>query len=154
VSFGELARLERRIDALFRDAQGLGIDLQAELAKLACILASGYLEVACEEIFSAYTEPRSNGSVGRYVNRHLRRLRNVKSERLLQLVGAFDPERRSEVEEEIRGRLADSINSIVANRNLVAHGRDVGLTLVRVKQYYDDAREAMRHVRAHFPGRT
>jgi hypothetical protein len=55
---------------------------------------------------------------------------------LLEIAGAFDDAWRTNLE----SFLADSgrkeaIDSIIANRHLIVHGKDSGITLVRVKEY-------------------
>ena len=58
-------------------------------------------------------------------------------ERLLTLVGIFNPDWREKLKLETEGVLKDSIDSIVANRNKIAHGENVGVTYIRMKEWYD-----------------
>jgi hypothetical protein len=59
--------------------------------------------------------------------------------KIFELVATFNPDWEKSLKDALDERILDSVNSIVANRHHIAHGRDVGITYVRVKQYYEDA---------------
>jgi hypothetical protein len=65
-------------------------------------------------------------------------------EKILGVAGGFSPELRSQLQAATSGRLSESVNSIVGNRNNIAHGKDVSLTLHTLTQYYKDASEVVR----------
>lgn len=56
--------------------------------------------------------------------------------KILTVIGEFSTQWREDVESATNGRLADAVNSVVANRHLIAHGRNVGITYVRIKDYF------------------
>ncbi|GAF83742.1 unnamed protein product [marine sediment metagenome] len=63
--------------------------------------------------------------------------------KILDLTRAFNPQWANQLEAATEGQLKDAVNSVVANRNQIAHGRDVGITYVRIKNYYEDVVEVV-----------
>ncbi|MBF0553199.1 MAG: hypothetical protein HQK96_01435 [Nitrospirae bacterium] len=47
----------------------------------------------------------------------------------------------------VKGERKDAIDSIVANRNQIAHGEYVGLSLVLMKNYYKNASEVLEFIK-------
>jgi len=148
-------RQKRRLDDLFQKAEDLFIrsrelkdkditdsELQSHLAKYLCVLVSGYIETSLRAIYSEYAADKANPAVANYVSSRLRSFRNPNTERILQLARAFDSQWATELEERIeQDELADAINSIVTTRNSIAHGENVGITYIRIREYYSKAVE-------------
>ena len=133
-------RIETEIASLFEQAGSLQEELQASLARYACVLASSYLEAAFRELVSSYTRFRAGDPIRRYVDSTLGTFRDPNMEKILQLLGRFNEEYRSSLEEQTVRELKDSLDSISANRNSVAHGRRSGISLGQVQKYYRNAR--------------
>lgn len=147
MSFGERQSIERRINNLFLRAQKLDDqELQAEVAKYLCILASGYLEARCRDIVRKYVEPRAEKTVQNYVSRRLKRFWNPGLEDIFQLIGAFDQAKRERIENALHSSLKDAIGSIVAQRRVLAHGGNSGISLGQIQQYFSRAEQAMSQV--------
>ena len=145
--FGDSQRLETEISAILAEASDCSDQLRSSLARYISVLAAGYVESSLREILSSYVQPRASVQVSRYVEARLSRHGNLHAERILQLLGLFDPGFRRELEASVEDRLWDSLNSIYANRNLVAHGASSGITVVRVRLYYEDARRVLAQIR-------
>ncbi|HVA50121.1 MAG TPA: HEPN domain-containing protein [Pirellulales bacterium] len=133
----ELAGARDRINSLLaRVAEIDDAEMQSHWARYLCVLVCGFLEVAVAELFMQYAENRAEPKVARFVAKHLRRFQNPKMARILTVIGEFSTEWRDEIELATNGQLADAVNSVVANRHLIAHGRSVGISYVRVKDYF------------------
>lgn len=145
---GDRQRIETEIASLLDQAGNSQEELQASLARYVCVLASSYLEAAFRELVASYTRARANDAVLRYVDYTLGTFRDPNMEKILQLVGRFDPDYRHLLERETTNRLKDSVDSIAANRNNIAHGRRSGISLGQVRGYYEDAREIVDKARA------
>ena len=138
--YGDRQRIETEIVSLFEQARNSHEELQASLARYACVVASSYLEAAFRELVISHTRSRASESLRRYVDSTLTRFRDPNMEKILQLVGRFNLEYRRSLEVQTAGRLKDSVNSISANRNNIAHGRRSGISLGQIQTYYRDAR--------------
>jgi len=135
--------LASRIDRLLQEADDI-IDndkLKSDLARYICVLASGYLEASCRDIFGNFARQQSSPAVDRFVSRHLAQYHNLNTEKFLQLAGSFDSKFREKIEQHNDfDELKDAVDSIVAHRNNIAHGRDTGISLVTIKRYYGSAK--------------
>lgn len=136
----EALRYKQRLDNLFQQIAAFGgdIELQSNWAKYLCILVSGFIETSIRSIYGEYARQRSNTNVANYVISRLARFTNPNMEDILVLSGSFDSDWRNNLENATTDEQKDSVNSIVANRNRIAHGVDVGISYVTVKRYYDN----------------
>ncbi len=87
-------------------------------------------------ILTDYAQKRSHGDVSRYVSASLSRIRNAKFEDVLVVLGHFSPAWREHFETKTDPEIKDAIDSIVNNRNQVAHGAQTGISLVTFMEYY------------------
>lgn len=137
--YGDSQRIERELSALFANAGNAHEELQASLARYACVLASSYLEAAFREMVLSFARAQASPSVVKYVDSTLSTFRDPNMEKILQLLGRLGAKYRETLEVQISGKLKDSVDSISANRNNIAHGRRSGISLAQARSYYDDA---------------
>ena len=133
---------QNRLDALFKKVDQLPEDdLQflAHWASYLCVLTSGFIEVGMRSILLAYATSSASPSVVRYVDRQLARVQNPNMEIVLQVVRSFSEDSATSLEAFTSGEIAASVNSVIANRHSIAHGKSVDLTLARMKVYYRDS---------------
>jgi hypothetical protein len=55
------------------------------------------------------------------------------------MIGSFDPQWESDVRQKTVDEIKAHIDSLVANRHLIAHGQDTGVTIVRVRDWFESA---------------
>lgn len=137
----EVARQIQRLRSLIekaREASNDDFDLQAHWARYLCVLVSGLVENGLKEIYSEFIKNKAAKPVADYAIFYLSKLQNPKGERVMELVGSFKKEWRKELETFLAddGR-KDAIDSIMNNRNQIAHGKDVGVTVVGVSSYFE-----------------
>lgn len=145
----EVLRYRQRLDALFqRTGQLEDLELQAHWARYLCVLTSGFLEVSMRALFTQYARAVSAPSVAKYVQRRLEDFQSPKMSNICGLVRDFNQIWADELEVGTAGELKDAVNSIVANRHLIAHGRDVGVSHTQMKEYYARAVRVVDLVRA------
>lgn len=145
-------RHQQRLDRLFD--LGMTIDdleLQSHWSRYLCVLVSGYVEASVAEIYIDLAKRRSIPAVASYVTAQLDRFQNPNMERILTLIASFDPTVRVTVEEQTTGELKDAIDSIVANRNQISHGRDVGISFGRITEYYTKAKKVIELIESSCP---
>lgn len=141
------ARYEDRLKALFAKVRAIEDDeLQSHWARYLCVLTCGYLEVSIPAIYSEYAKTRSSPEVARFATRKLERFASPNHASILSLSSSFNPEWETELVVHMEGRIKDHVNSLVANRHLIAHGRDTGITIVRVKEWFESAMEVIQKV--------
>jgi hypothetical protein len=137
----EAVRYKQRLDNLFKQVSALpaDIELQSHWAKYLCVLVSGFLETSVRAIFSQYASDKAAPYVANYVASRLKRFTNPNMDDILHLASRFNEDWGKCLESATRGELKDAVDSIVANRNLIAHGENPGITYVRIKGYYERA---------------
>jgi hypothetical protein len=115
-------------------------EIKSCLAKYLCIVVSGFIETSIQDIYSDYTQKRAQTNVISYVSKKLAGFKNPKIGKILTLSGGFCKGWASELEVLIKNEeIGDSINSLVDNRNHIAHGIDIGITYSGIKGYYSNS---------------
>jgi glycerol dehydrogenase-like iron-containing ADH family enzyme len=71
---------------------------------------------------------------------------NAKMNKILDLVGEFSASHRARLSAVVAGEIKDSVDSIVSNRHLIAHGQDVGIGIAAVARYYKSAVKAVEEL--------
>ena len=137
----EVLSYKQRLDTLFKKIETFSgeEELLAHLTRYLCIMVSGFLEVAVRAIYSEYARTKAAENVANYVDNELRSFQNPKMEKILNLTGAFSAKWKDKLEKATIDVIKGSIDSIVANRHLIAHGRSAGITIGNLKRYYKDA---------------
>jgi len=79
------------------------------------------------------------GLVGDVLKKLLATLLLPNMETIIQVVAAFDKQFGEDLRKTTEGKLKDGVDSIVSNRNQIAHGQSVGLSLGTLKDYYQSA---------------
>lgn len=142
--FGAQHSLHGRIERLIGHAQRqVDDELQAELARYLCILVSSFVEERCRQRASTFAGVRSAPEVARFVRTGMRRFRSPSSANIRDFFSGFDPTRAKDWYDGLADEQRDALDSIAANRNQLAHGMSVGLSLGRLAAYRERAREAM-----------
>lgn len=111
-------------------------ELQAQLARFLCVLSSGLMEQALITILENHTIRKSENRIAQYVSSQLSRIQNAKFEDILVTIGRFDPTWRDYLETNTVAEVKSAIDSIVNNRNQIAHGGQVGISLTTFSAYY------------------
>lgn len=143
----KLRRLFTKADLLQRD-DSADVEVISAFMSYLCVRTYAYLETSVETILRAYVRSVANDNVlERLANVQLRRHRNLNRSELLQLVGNFSEEWRVTIRDAIKGRLGDSLDSIVNLRNGIAHGSDTSdVSLDALRNYFEDANAVIKLV--------
>jgi len=78
----------------------------------------------------------SHPTVSNYVGTNIKGITNLNDEKLKQIIGSFDKEWREKLDELLSDEHKEALDSIYANRNSIAHGKDVTITYHRLNPYY------------------
>lgn len=145
---GDAQRLEERIRKARARASSPNLtdEDRAWLGEMAAIWASGYLEAAFRDTLRRYVETRADTRVQRAMTRRLERFRNPRLGVILDLVGEFDTAWEEELRDLADGAVGESVNSIVALRHRVAHGRSDRVSIGTVGRYFDEAQRLPRRL--------
>ena len=132
---------KQRLDNLFAQIKAFAGDpeLQSHWAMYLCVLTSGFLETSVREIYGLYSSEMAAPNVANFVKNKLEDFQNPKMEKILELTRSFNQAWEIHLRAATEGEIKDAVDSVVANRHLIAHGRSVGITYVMIKNYYNNA---------------
>ena len=145
---GEIERRKQELDATFQRAastQGEA-ELLSDFARFLCVLVAGFLEQALVELVLEHVRTHSDPSVQRHVEQRLRHFTNAKAQRLIEILGSFDPDWRISLQGYLVDEHKDAVDGIVDLRNAISHGRSVAVTMVRVQDYYGRVKHVVDHI--------
>ena len=130
-----------RLDDLFNKVNEFSgdLELQSHWARYLCVRVSGFIEISVRAILVEYAKNQSAPPVANYVERQLNQFQNPNMERLLQLLQSFRSTWADELKTATEGESKDAIDSIIANRNQIAHGENANITYVSIRRYYQNA---------------
>lgn len=141
----ELVSFEARIGNVLKRATEAGIDeeLRSSLARYACVLTSGYLEESVRIIVGAWCRDKSHPHIHTYVGRQLDWFLNPKLGKILEILSHFSLAWHDSFADLLTDEEKDAINSVVNNRNQIAHGRNVGISPEPMTRYFKSCKSAM-----------
>ena len=136
----DVFREKQKIDHIFSLTDKIQPDeeLMSHWAKYLCVLTSGFVENSLRSILAQFVVARSSREVANYLESKIRSITNLNEERVYQLLWSFSSEWGDKFREKRTEKQKDAIDSVVANRNLIVHGRSVGITIVRIREYYTE----------------
>lgn len=150
MTWHDVERHAQQVDAVLARATQLSPsdspELQADLARYACVLVAGYVEQSVKSIFGEFVRVRASPEVYRYAERRLARVRNPNATDLISLAGDFNPEWRESLNAVLQDERKAALDSVVANRNGIAHGRSVGIGLAQISAHHRYAKKVMKEL--------
>lgn len=148
----DIVEHEEKLQRLFsqawdmQDLDDLDDEAKSGFVSYLCIRTFGYIESAIKTILrehvrsSARDKPTLN-----YVNSQLRNL-SLRRDQILELIGLFDKQWSESLKTSITTDHGDSLRAIVVNRNEIAHGGDVNISLRDLEGYFAHAREVVMFI--------
>ncbi|MCW2993826.1 MAG: hypothetical protein JWQ18_1321 [Conexibacter sp.] len=146
----DVERHAQQVDAVLARAKQAAVtespELQADLARYACVLVAGYVEQSVKSIFGEFVRTRASTEVHRYAERRLARVRNLNANDLAALAGDFNPAWRVSLDLVLQDERKAALDSVVANRNVIAHGRSVGIGIVQIGTYHGQVKNVIKEL--------
>ena len=132
------------------------IELQGHWGRYLCVVAAGFVENGLQTIYSEYAVNSASDPVARYVISRLETIYNPNAQRFIDVAGSFNSAWREELEEYLQGddgSRKEALDSIMNNRNQIAHGKNVGITVHRVRDYIERCVEVLEFIEDQCDGR-
>jgi len=125
-------------------ACGDDIEMQSHWAKYLCIIVAGLLENAIKAIYTDFVIQKAPRPIADYASSNLSKIQNPKSSKFIEVAKSFKLSWGDELKDflEQEGR-ADAIDSIMQNRHQIAHGKSSDITIARLKEYLQKAKEVL-----------
>lgn len=137
-------QFKQKIDNIFLFTSSISDDeIKSALVKYLCVLISGYLELNLKEIILDYATNKSSPIIQNYIEYSIQNITNLKTTKIIDILRKFNKDWGTEIENLISPEQKDAVDAVIANRNNIAHGKDVGLSYVRIKDYYKRIQEVI-----------
>ena len=112
--------------------------IRSDWSRYLCILTAGLLETGLNRILGEYVASHSEDDrIINRLNRKRDRILAPNKNRIIDALGDFDEEWRREMSEFLAEEYGAIVDSVMNNRNRIAHGGDVGLTPDTMKRQFD-----------------
>ncbi len=148
----DIVEQEEKLQRLFsqandmQDFDELDDEAKSGFVSYLCIRTFGYIESAIKTILREHVRSNTRDKpTFNYVNSQLRNLR-LRRDQIIQLIGTFDEQWSERLKSSITAEHSESLSAIVVNRNEIAHGGDVDMSLRDLERYFLHAREVVGHV--------
>lgn len=113
--------------------------------RYACITCTGYIEVALRLVVQTHVQSKATSEIATYVVRDIEGVQNPKAEKIIKVLRCFSDNWAEAMEKYLAANPAvkDAIDSLMANRHLIAHGRPCSISIGRVSDYFEQADQAI-----------
>lgn len=136
---------ERRLDELIELMDSIeDEDIKSHFSKYLCIKVSGYLENVVKTLISTYIDGTSPRPVQSFIKTKIKNTTNLSTDKVVVFLESFEKTWASEFETKLTDEMSESLNSVVSNRNQIAHGGHDNITPRVIKIYYDDIKEVVK----------
>ncbi|GAX34721.1 HEPN domain-containing protein [Nodularia sp. NIES-3585] len=135
----------QKIDNLFKKvACFTEPEIQSEWSKYLCILISGFIEESLRVLLEEYCKDKASPNIQKFVTKQIEFTTNCNTRRITEILGKFSETWQREFTNQIDDEIKNSIDSVVTNRNTIAHGRSVGMTYNSVFNWYKNVKKAVK----------
>ena len=138
-------RIKSQIDSLDSLFNNIGkIDdeeIKGHLAKYLCIKTSGLLENFIKSQIGDYVDICSSQPTAKFVKGKLKSFTNIDNKKLTGFLESFHQDWYETYNLSMNDKLKSALNSVISNRNNIAHGNPDSITFGNIKTYYIDIKE-------------
>ncbi len=121
------------------------LELQGHWGRYLCVLVSGFFENAISAVYVDFVESAASPQVTRYTINALNKISNPKASRFVATAYQFKKEWGEELDlffEDGESRKS-AIDSIMANRHNIAHGKQSNISVHQVREYLEKGVEVV-----------
>ena len=138
----KLESQERKLYDLYQQISKVQDDeIKAHMSKYFCVKMSGYLENTIKILVANYSEKSSPQAISAYVQNSLKTTTNLSEDKLINLLKKFNDDWAVSFTEKINEQQIESLNSIISNRNSIAHGQQDNISYQIISQYFSDIKQ-------------
>ena len=112
-------------------------DLMVHWGRYLCITVASFLEVALQTIYRSYADAEAGGNLAQYVGSQISfTIGTPTADNIIRAAGAFNDDWSDEVRRFLsRDDRRAAINTVMAQRNRIAHGRQSTISPAQLREY-------------------
>lgn len=145
----ELHKQYQKIINLIEKTKSINdIELQGHWGRYLCVLVAGFLENAISEVYLEFVTQSSSPQVAQYTISTLSKIQNPKTDKFIETASRFKKEWGEQLNTFFKEDVSrkTSIDSIMQTRHEIAHGKNTGITVIRVKEYFEKSIEVIEFI--------
>ena len=137
-----------RVQLVFKALERLPEDeeIRGHWTRYLCILTAGLLETGLREIMMEYVRRNSDQRIQKRFSSRQQLPLNPKKSVIISTLYGFDKKWGEEIEKYITDEKGDKIDSVMNNRNRIAHGQDVSVTSKALDSQYREVVEVVKFI--------
>ena len=147
---GNVTDEQRRIDSLVSILRASIYEVeeivQNVYANHLVLAAAGYVEHATIQILSEYGKNYGNPEISRYIERTVSRNNSLNCAKIKTILHEFDESWWPEIMRIASQQSMDSVDSLKALRDEIAHGKPNGTGFFTVSEYYSNCKSFVSHM--------
>ena len=145
MSFIRINSIEKNLDSLFSEVSKLGDDdiNKAHLARYLCVRTSGYVETVFKSLIVNLCDGTSPLAVKNFVEKRSKNISNLDYFKIHKSLEEFNKAWATQFENEVSEKQKNSLNSVISNRNNIAHGNPDSITYREMANYYSDVKSVV-----------
>ncbi|WP_286760608.1 HEPN domain-containing protein [Salegentibacter sp. UBA1130] len=130
------------LDALFDTAENLtDEEIQGHFAKYLCVKTSGLFESFIKSQIGDFADSTSAQPIAKHVKAKNKNFTNIDYRKLDGFLNSFSPDWWQKFEGKLTPDLKSSLNSVISNRNNIAHGNPDSITFGNMKTHYSNMKK-------------
>jgi hypothetical protein len=123
------------------------LEIRSHWARYVCVMISGLLETAVEELCSDYAQAKGHANLAHFVGKSVVRNNKADVKTICETLGRFNGHWQQRASELITDEQKLAINSVVGLRHGIAHGRGEGVSwTVLTADYYPEVLRAIKEL--------
>ena len=135
------------------------VELQGHWGRYLCVVVAGFLETGLQTLYTEFAENSASEHVAHYVRGRLERVTNPNARRFVEVARSFNRRWGEQLEEYLdletdRGSRKNALDSIMNNRNQIAHGGAVRISVSLVRDYLDLVVQVLEFIEDQCDGRA
>lgn len=129
----------RSLDTLFTTVESIAEEeVQAHFAKYLCVRVSGLFENYMKSQIGDYVDASSAQPTAKFVKNKLKTFTNIDYDKLDKFLSSFDENWCHIFRSSLSDSMKSSLNSVISNRNNIAHGNPDSITFGSMKTHYSN----------------
>lgn len=130
------------LDALFTTADSItDEEIQSHFAKYLCVKTSGLFENYIKSQIGDFADSTSAQQIAKHVKNKNKNFTNIDYRKLDSFLNSFSTDWWDEFEKGLSADMKSSLNSVISNRNNIAHGNPDSITFRNMKTHYDNMKK-------------
>jgi hypothetical protein len=138
----KIDNIESSLNNLFIDVSKIeDNEIKSHLSKYLCLQASAYLENVIKTLISTYLDGTCPKPAESYIVLKVDSITNLDEVRLSNFLKLFSSEWENKFKKKLTDSQKASLNSIISQRNQIAHGKQSNISFSIIDNYYKDLKE-------------